>query len=247
MNQTYGKKTVLITGGTRGIGKSTAYEFAKNNYNIIINYVKSTDLAVKICQDIMDKYNVKAIFIQADISNEEEVMNMITKINNEFETIDCLINNAGIAIDSTLEDKNVDNFRKILNVNLIGPFLTMKHIGKIMLKQGYGSIVNVSSNNAIDSYYPYAMDYDASKSGLITLTHDFAIEFAPYIRVNCIAPGWTNTQMNKELDNDYISEECKHILLNRFAEPEEIAEAIYFAATATYLNDSIIKIDGGRI
>ena len=116
-----------------------------------------------------------------------------------------------------------------------------------MLNQKSGRIVNISSTNGIDSYYPYSMDYDASKAALISLTHNFAIEYAPYIQVNCIAPGWVNTEMNKELDKEYINEESKHILLKRFAEPEEIAESIYFAATAPYLNDTIIKVDGGRI
>ncbi len=115
-----------------------------------------------------------------------------------------------------------------------------------MKEQGYGSIVNVSSTNGIDSYYPYSMDYDASKAGIINLTHNFALEFAPDIRVNSVAPGWVNTEMNKELGEQYIEKECQHILLKRFAKPDEIAEVIYFVATHEYLNDSIIKVDGGR-
>jgi 3-oxoacyl-[acyl-carrier protein] reductase len=91
------------------------------------------------------------------------------------------------------------------------------------------------------------MDYDASKAGVISLSHNFALEYAPTVRVNCIAPGWVNTEMNKELDNEYIEEECGRILLDRFAEPKEIAEVIYFVGvTSTYLNDSVIKVDGGR-
>ena len=122
-----------------------------------------------------------------------------------------------------------------------------KHIGLYMQKQGFGSIVNISSTNGIDSYYTYSMDYDASKAGVISLTHNFANQFAPTIRVNCIAPGWVNTDMNKELGQYYIEEECKHILLGRFSNPEEIAKEIYhIAVESTYINDSIIKIDGGR-
>ena len=115
-----------------------------------------------------------------------------------------------------------------------------------MYEEKKGSIINVSSTNSIDSFYPYSIDYDASKAGVNILTHDFAKEYAPYVKVNTIAPGWINTEMNKELDKEYIEEECQHILLNRFAEPEEIAEEIYHISESSYLNDSIIKVDGGR-
>lgn len=247
MNQIYNKKTVLITGGSRGIGAATAKEFASHGYNIIINYVENDFQAQNIRQEILSKYDVKVTLVKADVSQEKDIEKMISTIKKEYETIDCLINNAGIAIDTTLEDKTVANFHQILDVNLIGPFLMSKYIGQLMLEQGYGRIVNISSTNGIDSYYPYSMDYDASKAGLISLTHNFAIQYAPHIQVNCVAPGWVNTEMSKELEKEYIAEENKHILLKRFAEPEEIAETIYFAATASYLNDAIIKIDGGRI
>ena len=247
MNQIYNKKTVLITGGSRGIGAATAKEFASHGYNIIINYVENDFQAQNIRQEILSKYDVKVTLVKADVSQEKDIEKMISTIKKEYETIDCLINNAGIAIDTTLEDKTVANFHQILDVNLIGPFLMSKYIGQLMLEQGYGRIVNISSTNGIDSYYPYSMDYDASKAGLISLTHNFAIQYAPHIQVNCVAPGWVNTEMNKELEKEYSAEENKHILLKRFAEPEEIAETIYFASTASYLNDAIIKIDGGRI
>ena len=247
MNHFYNKKTVLVTGSSRGIGASTIKEFAKNNYNIVINYISNEMSALNLEKEIKEKYNAETLVIKCDVSKENEVIDMLNKVKEKFKTIDVLINNAGIAIDTTLEDKTVENFHKILDTNLIGTFLTCKYIGKIMKDQGYGSIVNISSTNAIDSFYPYGMDYDASKAGVISLTHNFAIEYSPNIRVNCIAPGWVNTEMNKELNQEYIDEECKHILLNRFAEPKEIAKEIYhIAVESTYINDSVIKIDGGR-
>lgn len=247
MNNTYSKKTAIITGSSRGIGASTAEYFAKNNYNVVINYLSSQNEAEQLATTLEKKYHVKTLVIKCDVSKENEVLNMLNKTKETFNTIDVLVNNAGIAIDTTLEDKTVDNFRRVLDVNLIGTFLTCKHIGTFMKEQGYGSIVNISSTNGIDSYYPYSMDYDASKAGVISLTHNFAIEYAPNIRVNCIAPGWTKTDMSADLDENYYIEECKHILLGRFAEPEEIAKEIYhIAVESTYLNDSIIKIDGGR-
>lgn len=239
-------KTVLVTGSSRGIGAAIIKEFAKNGYNVIINYLNSSKEALELKEEVESLYNVESLIIQADISKEEDVKNMLKLSLEKFTSIDCLVNNAGIAIDTTLEDKSVDNFRKIIDVNLIGTFLMCKYFGQEMFKQEKGSIINISSTNGIDSFYPYSMDYDASKAGVINLTHNFAIEYAPYVRVNSIAPGWVNTEMNKELGEEYIQEECKRILLNRFAEPEEIAETVYFTANSAYLNDSIIKVDGGR-
>lgn len=246
MNNFYNEKVVLITGGSRGIGYSTSLIFAKNGYNIAINYVSNDVEAQKAKEFIMANYNVKVLLIKGDISREEDVKEIVKQVKDKWGRIDCLVNNAGIAIDTTLEDKSIDNFKKILNVNLIGTFLMSKYVGLLMKEQGNGSIVNVSSTNGIDSYYPYSMDYDASKAGIINLTHNFALEFAPNIRVNSVAPGWTMTDALKEMTEEQIKEECQHILLKRFAEPEEIAEVIYFVATHEYLNDSIIKVDGGR-
>lgn len=246
MNTFYNKKTVLITGGSRGIGGATSHIFAKNNCNVIINYVNDDKTAEELKNELISKYNIEVLLLKGDISNEEQVKDMVNQVKEKFSSIDYLINNAGIAIDTTLEDKTVANFRRILDVNLIGTFLMCKYIGKEMMNQGFGSIVNISSTNGIDSFYEYSMDYDASKAGVINLTHNFAASYAPNVRVNSVAPGWVGTEMNKELGEEYIKEECKHILLNRFAEPNEIAEAIYFVANATYLNDSILKIDGGR-
>lgn len=247
MNNFYDSKTVLVTGSSRGIGESTIKEFAKNGYNVVINYNTNEKAALALEKEIKEKYQVDTLVVKCDVSNEKEILKMIDEIINKFKKIDCLINNAGIAIDTTLEDKTVENFEKILRVNLIGTFLTCKHVGKIMQNQGYGSIVNISSTNGIDSYYPFSMDYDASKAGVISLTHNFAKEFAPLIRVNTIAPGWVNTEMNKELDEEFKKEEYKHILLERFAEPEEIAKDIYhIAVESKYINDAVIKIDGGR-
>ena len=172
---------------------------------------------------------------------------MINKTINTFNRLDCLVNNAGIAIDTTFEDKKVPNFQKILNTNLIGPFLTSKYSYPYLKKQPNASIINISSTNGIDTIYPESLDYDASKAGLISLTKNLAIEFSPFVRVNSVAPGWVNTEMNKELDDKFIKEEEQKILLNRFAEPEEIAKVVAFLASndAKYINSEIIRVDGG--
>lgn len=240
-------KVALITGASRGIGASTARVFASKGYNVVINYNSSKIEAEQLSKELEENYNIKTLVIKCDVSNEEEVKNMVEKSIETFGHIDALVNNAGIAIDTTFEDKTVENFRRILDVNLIGTFLVSKYVSNYMLKEKKGSIINVSSTNGIDTYYPYSLDYDASKAGVISLTNNLALEFAPYIRVNTVAPGWVNTEMNKELDNEYVEEENKKIILNRFGEPEEISKVIYFIASedASYINSSVIRVDGG--
>ncbi len=239
------KKVVLITGASRGIGASTALKFAKEGYNVAINY-KSHDKEAHKVEEETKKYGSDTLLLKADISNEEEIQTMVDQIVDYYGHIDVLVNNAGIAIDTLPEDKIKDNFIKTLDVNLIAPFLLSRACAKKM-PQG-SSIIMVSSTNAVDTYYPYSLDYDASKAGLLSLTHNLAQLYAPGIRVNAVLPGWVMTDMNKELDEDYIQEECDKILLNRFASPDEIANVIYFLTTtdASYINNSLIRVDGGK-
>ena len=240
-------KVVLITGASRGIGAATARVFAQKHYNVVINYNSSKEEAERLKEELENNYNINAILVKCDISKEEEVKNMVEKTIENFGFIDVLVNNAGIAIDTLFEDKTVENFRKTIDVNLIGTFLVSKYVGEIMLKRGKGSIVNVSSTNGIDTYYQMSLDYDASKAGVISLTHNLALQYSPVIRVNAIAPGWVNTDMNKELDKEFIDEENRKIMLGRFANPEEIAKVIYFLGSddASYINNEIIRVDGG--
>ena len=242
------EKTVLITGASRGIGSSTAEVFASHGFHIILNYVQNEKKAMKLAKELEEKYTIQTLCVKADVAEEEEVALMVKKVIDCFGHIDVLVNNAGIAIDSTFEDKTVHDFKRIIDVNLIGTFLVSKYVSSNMKKNGKGAIVNVSSTNGIDSYYPYSMDYDASKAGINLLTKNLAVELGPEIRVNAVAPGWVTTEMNQELDEEYIQEEEEKIILNRFAEPDEIAKAIYFLASedASYINGAILQVDGGR-
>lgn len=241
-------KTVLVTGSSRGLGKSTIIKFAENSYNVVINYNDSEKEAFELEKYIKENYNVGVLTIKADVGNEKEVKEMFKKIINEFENIDVVVNNAAIAIDTVFEQKTVDNFNKILNTNLIGTFLVSKYASKYMKEQKSGNIINISSTNGIDTYYPYSMDYDASKAGIISLSKNLSKELSPYIRVNCVCPGWIITDMNNSLDREYMNREMTKINLKRFAEPREIANVIYFIASdeASYLNGSVITVDGGK-
>ena len=239
-------KTVLVTGSSRGIGKETIKKFASLGANVIINYNNSYEEALNLKNEVEEKYNVKALLIKCDVSKEDEVKEMIEKSIEEFKTINVLVNNASIAIDTTFEDKTKENFRRILDVNLIGTFLVSKYASKYMLKEENSRIINIASTNAIDTYYPEGMDYDTSKAGVISLTHNLAKQFSPIINVNAVAPGWTRTDMNKNIDEEDYKED---ILLKRFADPKEIANVIAFLASdeASYINNAVIRVDGGAL
>ena len=241
------KKVVLITGSSSGIGKSTAIEFAKNDYNVVITYNNSEKEAYKLESELKEKYNTNSLVIKLDICDENSIKNCVEKTIEKFGKIDVLVNSAGIAIDTIYEDKNKYNFMKLLEVNTVGTFLMCKYVSPYMLKEKKGNIVNISSTNGMETTYIESLDYDASKAGVISLTKNLSREYAPYIRVNTVCPGWVNTRMNKDLDSDFVKKEIDKIYLKRFAEPEEIAKVIYFLSTdsASYVNNSIIRVDGG--
>ena len=240
-------KVALITGGSKGIGRAISERFAKEGYNLIINYKEKVDIAEKLKNELEEKFSINVMLIRADLSNEESINQLVEDVIKAYGSIDVLVNNAGIAIDKEFEYRNVEDWENTLKVNLIAPFLLSKLIGQNMFDNKKGTIINISSTNGINTYYPTSIDYDASKAGLINLTHNLAIQFAPYVRVNCVAPGWVNTEMNKELPKDFINDETQKILLKRFAEPSEIANVVYFLASedASFINSEVVKVDGG--
>lgn len=240
-------KTVLVTGSSRGIGKEIVIEFAKLGYNVIINYLNSELEALKLKEFIKNEYNVDAIAIKCDVSNEEEVIYMVKELIEHFKFIDVLVNNAGMAIDNDISLKSASEFKKVLDINLVGSYLVTKYVSKHMIEKKKGNIIFISSTNGIDTNYEYSIDYDASKAGVISLMKNFSNMLAPYIRVNTIAPGWVNTDMNKDISEDMKNFETKNILLNRFADPKEIAKVIMFLASDDfgYINNTVIRVDGG--
>ncbi|MBQ4584362.1 MAG: SDR family oxidoreductase [Bacilli bacterium] len=241
------QKTVLVTGSAKGIGAATIIKFAQNGYNVVINYLNSEEKALSLKKYVEENYKVKALLIKADVSKESDVKKMLEIILQNFETIDCIVNNAAITIDDEYYNKKEEDFNKVMQTNLTGTFLVCKHFGKVMVKQKSGNIINISSTNGIDTPETYSIDYNASKAGIISLTNSFAAALAPHVRVNTVAPGWTATENVLEMDPKYLESEKQYILLNRFGKPEEIANAIYFLASdeASYITNSLIRVDGG--
>ena len=242
------KKTALITGASSEVGMAISNILARNNINIIIHYNSNYNSALELEEDIKEKYDVETLIIKADLTKEEDINKLIEKSLNKFKKIDILINNAALDKPNLFEEKNSTDFKEILNVNLIAPFLLSQKIGQIMTQNKYGKIINITSTNGIDTYYPMCLDYDASKAGLISLTHNLALEFKPYVNVNAIAPGWIKTKKDTEnLDEDYIKSEEEKIFKERFGNVDEIAYLVEFLISekAEFINNQVIRIDGG--
>lgn len=242
-------KVVLITGSAKGIGKAIALELAKQNYDIVINYLTSKTEAFSLREKIISEYKVNCLAIRADVSKEDEVDKMIKEVEDKLGGVDILINNAAIDLSNLFNLKTAEEFRRTLDVNVIGAYNCANRVYKHMLDKEYGRIINISSTNGINTYYPMSIDYDASKAALNSLTHNLAIQFAPYVHVNAIAPGFIGTESElKGYDEKFLKSEQEKILVGRYGDPEEVAHLVKFLISdeANYINNSIIRIDGGQ-
>lgn len=236
----------LITGSTSDIGKSIALTLAENGYDIILHYHKDEVGVLNLASDIRNKYKRTVRMYKADLTKEEDINSLVEGIKKDYFSLDVLVNNAALTNDTDLMLKEKKEFLEVLDVNLVAPFLLAKGLSSL-LKDANGTIINISSNNALSEYYPESIDYDASKKALISLTNNLAFYLAPEVRVNCVCPGWVNTKINKTLTSEFKKQEESKIFLRRFAEPIEVANVVAFLASqkASYINNTIIKVDGG--
>lgn len=238
-------KIVLVTGSSRSLGAQIIRSFAKEEATVIINYNNSEEEATTLKNELESLYNKECLTIRCDITSEKETEEMINKIIDKYGRIDVLINNAAICNDSLFEEKTKESFLRVLETNVVGTYLVTKHAAKYMKKDS--KIINIASDNGLNNGYPESADYDASKAGVISLTHNMAKFYAPDINVNCVCPGWIDTDMNKDLTPEQKKNIERSILLNRFATKEEISNIVLFLASdkASYVNDSIITVNGG--
>ena len=241
-------KVVLVTGGAQGIGKAIVLELAKNHYDVVINYLTSNKAAALLEEEIKKNYDVRVMTIQADVSKEEEVDAMISLIEKKWGGVDILINNAAVDLSNLFHLKTADEFRKTLDVNVVGAFNCSKRVYRHMLDQEYGRIINISSTNGINTYYPMCIDYDASKAALISLTHNLAFEYGPYINVNAIAPGFIGTDNELDgYDEEFLKEEQEKIMVNRYGCPADIANMCVYLASdeSEFFTGQVLTVDGG--
>lgn len=242
-------KVAIVTGASRGMGRATALLFAKEGAKVVVDYFVSdyepdADAnAQKVVKEIEDLGSM-AIAVSCDVTSEEQVKELVKAAMDKFGKIDILVNNAGIVFDLPFRDRSLEQWHRTVDTIMLGTFLCSKYASEKMKK---GAIVNISSTNGINAFNPESMDYDAAKAGVLMLTKNLAMELAPNIRVNAVAPGWVNTDMNKDLPADFVKTETEKIYQKRFAEPEEIAKSTLFLASddASYVTGSILNVDGG--
>ena len=217
---------VLVTGGARGLGLAISLYYLKMGHSVVVNYNNSSDLAVKLKSEYGDRVSI----VKADVSNEDDVKRMFDALGK----LDVVVNNAGIAKDSDPMEKSAEEFLEVIKVNLLGTFLVSKYAVNHVDK---GCIVNISSTNALDTYYPESMDYDASKAGVISLTHNFSLYLKDRdIRVNVVCPDWIDTDMNLGMDEEYKKS------LGVFLKPEEVAKVVYDVSIDESVNDVVIRV-----
>lgn len=240
------KKTVLVTGASRGIGKQIAILFAKNNYNVAINYYRNEKDAEILCQQLQGQcFNV--IKVQADVRNREQVETMVNKVLYRFGNIDILVNNAGIAQQKLFTEISNSDWDKMFDVNVKGVFNCCQCVLRKMIQNKQGKIINISSIWGITGS-SCEVHYSASKAAVIGLTKALAKEVGlSNIQVNCVAPGVINTDMNASLDNSAIQEIKEHTPLGIIGSPIDIAEMVLFLASdkANFITGQIISPNGG--
>ena len=239
-------KTAIVTGASRGIGKAIAISLAKEGAEVIINYSSSPENANKVVSEIND-FGGKAYPLQADISNENSVNELIKKVLEKHNKIDVLVNNAGITKDGLLMRMKTDDWQKVLDLNLSGVFYCTRAVSRQMLKQKSGRIINITSVVGLMGN-PGQANYSAAKAGVVGLTQSSAKEFASRgITVNAVAPGFISTDMTKDLNSEAI---LSAIPLGRFGAPEDVAGAVRFLAadpSAAYITGQTIQVDGGMV
>ena len=240
-------KTAIITGGARGIGKEIVKDLASQGYNVIINYNSSRQEAIELENSLKNK-GVSCLAIKCDISKEDEINDMVHTVLSHFGKIDLLVNNAAVCKDATFYDRTAEDFRSTFETNVIGTFLISRIVGEIMYRGDGGKIINLTSTNGINTYYPMCIDYDASKSAIISLTHNLATQFAPKVIVNAIAPGFIATDSEiSGMDEEFMKIEESKIMVERAGKPEEVAGLVSFLASpkGDFINNQVIKINGG--
>jgi 3-oxoacyl-[acyl-carrier protein] reductase len=239
-------KVAIITGSSRGIGKETALALGKQGAKVVVNYTNSKEAAEDVVK-IIGESGSEAIAIKGDISKSEEVDHLIKSTLEHFGRIDILVNNAGITRDTLLLRMKLEDWQKVIDLNLTGVFLCTKAVIKTMVKQRSGRIINITSVAGLMGN-PGQANYSAAKAGVIGFTKTVAKEVASRgITVNAVAPGFIETDMTHGLNNDEI---LKMIPLNRFGKPEEIAGMIGFLAgdpAAAYITGQVFNVDGGMV
>lgn len=240
------KQTAIVTGGSRGIGRAVAMRLAKDGMNLVINY-RGNSAAAEETERLCRELGAEVLLVQGDVSRTEDCEKLATQAKEAFGRVDVLVNNAGITRDGLLARMTEEDFRAVLDVNLVGPWNMMKAVNRVMMKQRYGRIVNLSSVTGLMGNMGQT-NYAAAKAGIVGMTKSYAREVASRgITVNAVAPGFIDTDMTEAMPEGAKDKIITGIPMGRTGKPEDVAEAVAFLASeqAGYITGEVLRVDGG--
>lgn len=240
------KQTAIVTGGSRGIGRAVAVRLAKDGMNLVINY-RGNSAAAEETERLCRELGAEVLLVQGDVSRAEDCERLAAQAKEAFGRVNVLVNNAGITRDGLLARMTEEDFRAVLDVNLVGPWNMMKAVNRIMMKQRYGRIVNLSSVTGLMGNMGQT-NYAAAKAGILGMTKSYAREVASRgITVNAVAPGFIDTDMTEAMPEGAKDKIITGIPMGRTGKPEDVAEAVAFLASeqAGYITGEVLRVDGG--
>jgi len=241
-------KVAVVTGASRGIGRAIAERFAAEGARVVANHVSGSSTVDEVVGGIVERGG-EAIAVQADVSKSPDVEALVARTVDRFGRIDILVNNAGVMVAKGVLETTEDDWDRTIDVNLKGPYLCSKAVAPIMIGQGEGTIINMSSNSGL--YHPSAMrftEYVVSKAGINGLTKAMALALGPQIRVNALCPGWIRTDMVEIIDPEVQQRILDETALARWGTPGDIASAAVFLASeeASFVTGELLIVAGGR-
>lgn len=233
------KKIALITGSAKGIGREIALDLARSGYNIIATYNTSLKEINELKHKI-ENIGVNFDLYKLDLSDENNINNVCNNLKEKYDNIDVLVNNAALSLDNEFLHKTKDEFMKVLEVNLVGPFLLIQKLNNLLIDS---KIINISSTDGINTYSKLSMDYSASKAGLINLTKSLALELKNN-KVYALCPNWVNTESIREMNPDYLEQEMNRVGQSKLIDPKEVSHKVLDIIESDLESGSIIVMEG---
>ena len=232
------KKCAFVTGCAKGIGREIALDLARSGYNIIGTYRTSLK-EIESLKCKLDLIGVSFDYYKLDLSDEDNINRVCKNIKEKYDRLDVLINNAALSLDNNFKDKTKEEFMKVLDVNLVGPFLIIQKLSELLEES---KIINIASTDGINTYSKLNMDYSASKAGLINLTKSLALEFDK-AQIYALCPNWVNTESVREMNPDYLQEELDRIGQRKLIEPNEVSSKVLEILESNTKSGSIIVME----